>query len=107
MSYRATPKDGGVSPAKAFLGREMRLAFMPNATVPMRQDEMAEEAAKARRGPLRVGRQGGDEAAPRRERFASVLGTEASGEGAGAVYSQAIRWEEMEFAQDQEDASGG
>ena len=55
MSYRATPKDGGVSPAKAFLGREMRLAFMPNATVPMRQDEMAEEAAKARRGPLRVG----------------------------------------------------
>ena len=35
MSYRATPTDGGVSPSKAFLGREMRLAFMPNANVPM------------------------------------------------------------------------
>ena len=29
-SYRATPREGGMSPAEGFLGRQMRLSFKPN-----------------------------------------------------------------------------
>ena len=106
MSYRATPKDGGVSPAKAFLGREMRLAFMPNATVPMRQDEMAEEAAKAKRGPLRVG----DKVVTRLPHVGKGLpqySEQKQVERCWGGIQSSYQMGEMEFAQDQEDASGG
>ena len=46
MSYRATPREGGESPARIFIGREMRMKCQPNPSEPMRID--TERNVKAR-----------------------------------------------------------
>ena len=39
LSYRATLREGGESPAKMFIGREIRMKFQPNPSEPMRVDK--------------------------------------------------------------------
>ena len=47
LAYRATPSEGGVSPAEKFLGHPIRMAFQPNPSPPLRMDTPQETPARS------------------------------------------------------------
>ena len=94
LSYRATPREGGESPAKIFIGREIRMKFQPNPSEPMRVDKERNMRARFQVGD-RVGKN-----PPSGQRDADLQRTENHPGGAGTVHLPSVRWEEMEQPED-------